>query len=293
MNKCIKSIISSILVLSLLITSTNFSYAKTTLSEYEINILRENFNSMPQNQKELFLSEIKKDDELYLFHVNNIDDSMLNDTNDNITFFMNGIIRNSANRNIIEQVRIGLKALNLPTPVYYSFVTFASSLGAAIADGPLPIGDILLLGSGVIGCIIVGWYWDSISYKVSGIVSVFRSAFGYTAGKAMSKMLSTASLAEEVDVSDNPGWTEVDGESEVLDDVNGEIGQCDKGRDGTVKKEVKDKDTGEVIGEIHIKQPQKGNNGGTNTIYTGKKFPSHYHDLANRLGKGYHHWYWK
>ncbi|MBU3130493.1 hypothetical protein [Clostridium tagluense] len=45
---------------------------------------------------------------------------------------------------------MGLQALNLATPVYYSLVSFALGLVSAAADVPLPVGDIVAGGGGIV-----------------------------------------------------------------------------------------------------------------------------------------------
>ena len=97
---------------------------------------------------------------------------------------------------------------------------------------------------------------------------------------------------EKVDVSGRSGWTKTKGESDVLNKVNGKKGKTGKGTDGTIKTDVLDKKTGKKIGEIHKKQPEDKIINGKKR-YTGRKYPDHYHDYVNKLGKGdKHHWYW-
>lgn len=99
-----------------------------------------------------------------------------------------------------------------------------------------------------------------------------------------------------VDVSNEKNWTDMGSEKKLLEEVNGERGNSRLGdrRDGTRVTDVKDKDTGKKIGEIHHKQPQyKPSQKAKKDVATGKKFPDHYHDYDNKLGKGRtHHWYW-
>ena len=98
---------------------------------------------------------------------------------------------------------------------------------------------------------------------------------------------------EIVDVNGRSGWTKGKSESDVLNRANGKKGTTTKGNDGTIKTNVSDKKTGKKIGEIHKKQPEKVWKNGKE-VYTGRKYPDHYQDYANKLGKGTeHHWYWK
>lgn len=99
-----------------------------------------------------------------------------------------------------------------------------------------------------------------------------------------------------VNVSNNKNWTDKGSEKKVLEEVNGKRGDSRPGsrRDGTIVTDVKDKETGKKIGEIHHKQPEyKYSPKARKDVATGKKYPDHYHDKANKLGKGgNHHWYW-
>ncbi|WP_270942295.1 type II toxin-antitoxin system HicA family toxin [Romboutsia lituseburensis] len=144
------------------------------------DVLKENFNNLSEEEKQVFLNEIKYDEELLNFHKKNIDPSC--------TIQKPTRVKRSASA--LAQVRTGLQALNLPTPVYYSLVSFASSLVGAVADGPLPVGDIAALGTGVVSGIVVGYYWDDIAGKTGSIKNVFTRAFR-TAGGNISRALDT------------------------------------------------------------------------------------------------------
>ena len=141
---------------------------------------------------------------------------------------------------------------------------------AIVATYEIPgIGEVALAATGVI---IVG--------------GVVFAAGSYIYNEVMDWM---ASSDDTVDVSDSDNWEEKDLD-DVLDDVNGERGNTKKGWDGTIKVDVNDVDTGDKIGEIHMKQPEYDDN----NKYTGKKYPTHYHDWDNRLGEGSdYHWYWE
>ncbi len=99
-----------------------------------------------------------------------------------------------------------------------------------------------------------------------------------------------------VNVSNNRNWTDKGSQKKLLKEVNGKRGNSRDGRfnDGTKVTDVLDKDTGKKIGEIHHKQPQyKYSPKARKDVATGKKYPDHYHDKSNKLGKGEkHHWYW-
>ncbi|CAH2215081.1 hypothetical protein [Tepidibacter aestuarii] len=133
-------------------------------------------------------------------------------------------------------------------------------------------------------------------YEIPGIGEVALLATGaiivggalYKAGswlyEKVANYLGTKTMRE------GKNWTHGGSEKEILEKVGGkrgtEKGDCEVNRrDGTRKYKVRGKKTNKHIGDIHYKQPVKGN--------PKQKEPPHYHDNANRLGKGSsHHWYW-
>lgn len=70
-----------------------------------------------------------------------------------------------------------LAALSLPSAVVYSLKAMGAGMVAAIADGPLPIGDILLAAATVSAAVVIAANWNSISSKWTQIVAAFKKAF--------------------------------------------------------------------------------------------------------------------
>ncbi|KZE54190.1 hypothetical protein AV540_26415 [Brevibacillus parabrevis] len=70
-----------------------------------------------------------------------------------------------------------LDKLNLPRPVYYSFMAVGGGIAAAAADGPLPIGDIIGVLVAVGAGAVVGYYWEDIEPKFDKIVAAFEASF--------------------------------------------------------------------------------------------------------------------
>lgn len=146
----------------------------------------------------------------------------------------------------------------------------SATAGAVIAVYNIPvIGQVALLATG--------------AFLVSGVI--------YESGSWIYKQATEwlASKNEPADVSWRPGWTEVKDEDSVLGKVNGkkEPGRKGNKNDGTRVHDVTDKKTGEKIGEIHHKQPEE-----IQGKRTGRKYPDHFQDFKNRLGKGTEHHYW-
>lgn len=153
--------------------------------------------------------------------------------------------------------------------------------GAAAADGPLPIGDIVAVG---ILAYVAGSYvvknWQKIS---AGTVDAYDGTPWNYSWNWLFK--------SEVDVSNRSTWTEVDSEDQVLEDNNAEIGATFETEDGMEKSLTYDKDTGKPNGQIHKGQPEYKADG----TKTGKVFPPHFHKSTvsgNKITTGSHHYYW-
>lgn len=184
--------IAMLLALVMIITPTANVFAATDeVINYEINaeelqtfvdelnenlsneVLKENFNKMSEEEKQSFLDVIKYDEELLNFHKENIDPSCNIEKPKRV----------KRNAGTLTQIRSGLQALNLPTPVYYSLVSFASSLVAAVAA----------LGTGIVSAVVIGYYWDDIQSKTGRIKNVFTRAFSNMSSN-VSKGLDTLLL---------------------------------------------------------------------------------------------------
>lgn len=70
-----------------------------------------------------------------------------------------------------------LVALKLPLVVRSTLYGVGAGISAAVADGPLPIGDIIAGVAGVAAAVAIGVYWDEVSSKWDGIVNAFKKAF--------------------------------------------------------------------------------------------------------------------
>lgn len=82
-----------------------------------------------------------------------------------------------------------LSALNLPTPVLYSLQGLMAGFAAAVADGPLPFGDAVLIAASVATAATVAIYWYDVAPKWDDIVDVFKKELG-NASDTISKVFS-------------------------------------------------------------------------------------------------------
>lgn len=154
--------------------------------------------------------------------------------------------------------------------------------GAAMVDGPLPIGDLVAAGLLIyVGGTYVVDHWQEIA---SGVQSMWDFTPWHYSWNWIFK--------SKIDVNGIPDWEEVDDAEEILDEKNGEVGATYPTGDGMEKGLVFDKDTGEIIGQIHRGQPQYDKKTGKKT---GKVYPDHFHDSwreGDKLKTGSKHWWW-
>tara|TARA_Y100001933_G_scaffold227685_1_gene242737 strand:- start:963 stop:1667 length:705 start_codon:yes stop_codon:yes gene_type:complete len=138
---------------------------------------------------------------------------------------------------------------------------------------------------GFVVIVVIGAYVIIQDNVYDASTSIYRSVMKAIENKYDGKV---------VDVDGRKSWSDGKSEQEILDKVNGKKGKTREGvkGDGMDLTPVYDKKTGKRIGEIHEQQPEYRYGKGQE-IPTGKVFPPHYHDKANRLGKGKsHHWHW-
>ncbi|MCR4679622.1 MAG: hypothetical protein K5679_12865 [Lachnospiraceae bacterium] len=148
------------------------------------------YHSLSPEARALFDSIILSNKELSEYHLKNVG-SLPSLATSKITTQAN--LTNTLN-NLLRQLQL----LGLPTAVLYSLESFASSLVAAIADGPLPIGDILALAAAAAVVTTVAIYWDDVYEQWGNIVNAFTSAF-----PSMRSVITSAFSSLNTDVNTN------------------------------------------------------------------------------------------
>ena len=78
-----------------------------------------------------------------------------------------------------------LSALALPTSVLYSLKAVGAGMVAAIADGPLPVGDILLAAAAVSAATVIAANWNQVSPLWNSVVRAFQKAFATSANNVL------------------------------------------------------------------------------------------------------------
>lgn len=253
MKKCANRIISFILVFSFILSlgSTVFAAEATTadtasqnVTQEEIALAKEAYNTLSPEAKAIFNSSLASDVELLEFHLTYIDPS-----------FVAPPATRAAGAAAL--VATELTSLGLPTTVVYAFKAMAASMVAAIADGPLPIGDILLAAStaAVVGTVALNW--SKVAPKWSKIVDVFKKAFSDTVDNVINAFDSLKADAEK------------EAESESADRINDVLKGKTKDRTTSGNTNIYEGDGGDKQAEEDFDKLTEGSS--TTTYSNGTK----------------------
>lgn len=131
------------------------------------NIYSEMFGSLSPEAKELFIYMIENNSELTRLHREYVDPEF--ETED-------VCVQTVASTDILSNLQYELQLLSLPADVLYALDAVAASAVAAIADGILPIGEILTAFAIANAIKVVADNWTEISSKWSDIVKAFRTS---------------------------------------------------------------------------------------------------------------------
>ncbi|MDR0445433.1 MAG: hypothetical protein LBH17_00095 [Oscillospiraceae bacterium] len=194
MKRLFTKFLSSILILALLLSITpvgasafndstpvgTFSYEDIPVSltaEEEAQIARDAYYGLSPKAKLIFNQMLTIDPNTRSYHINNIDGSFI--ANNSFSAYLAEIHTTAATSSAgtLTTIVYQLNALNLPTSVVYSLEAVAAGIIAALADGPLPFGDILLLVATAGAVIVIAANWSAISTKWNAIVTIFINAF--------------------------------------------------------------------------------------------------------------------
>ena len=133
------TLIFSLSVPAFAVNSNYGTSAITSLSfdeETTIDALRNQCSTLSPEAKAIFLQAISNDPELAAYYKQYIDPTFSRSHPANFA--------RAASSNPLNQLEKNLKALSLPTAVVVSLVAVGSGFIAAMADGPLLIGDAYL-----------------------------------------------------------------------------------------------------------------------------------------------------
>lgn len=164
------------------------TYANSTLfvrTEYsantkeEIDLAIKTYQGLNQKAKVIFEQSLSYDMEMLNFHKRYVDRNF-------VPTVFSRQFRSASAVDAMRILSIQLAELGLPSAVVYSLKAMGAGMVAAIADGPLPIGDILLAAATASVVVVVAANWDIVSPKFDRITRAFQVAFSETASNITS-----------------------------------------------------------------------------------------------------------
>lgn len=146
-------------------------------------ILVKAYENLSDGAKEIFNSAIASNHELVEYHRRYIDRS----------YNANEYSTSNINRSATDIISSGLSDLGLPVQVQEALNLLASGILAALADGPLVVGDIYALSISLYTAVVIAIYWDDIVECWDDIVTLFQQAYS----TIQSSISDSMSLIEE------------------------------------------------------------------------------------------------
>lgn len=194
MKKLTTKVLSFILTLSMIFSlnipvfaSEDYSNVNTSEpsgSQEEIEAAREAYNSLTPEAKAIFDASLANDPVALEFHKTYIDKSFYLPTSRIQT--SSAKVAASTGVNYVANLMSRLNSLNLPASVLAAFRAMGASIAADIADGPLPIGTVLVAASTAAVITTVALNWDVVSPKLDQISKAFQATFAEAASNISS-----------------------------------------------------------------------------------------------------------
>ena len=259
MKRLSTQLLSAILILSMIFTSTvpafaaeNYSNEKNIINtQEEIDAAREAYAALTPEAKAIFDESLVYDLEMLQFHTTYVDQG----------FTLPVPIPKTRSATVVEDpMRVLMKELNglgLPLAVLYSLKAMGASMVASIADGPLPVGEIMFAAATASAIVVIAANWNSVSSKMDKITRAFQKAFSTAASNIASAFAKIKSEAKkEVDKK----------EKKEVEDAKKEIPSRLKDKNGKVKmgefnQKVKGKTAYKEKGGWSIEKDRDGHKG--------------------------------
>ncbi|HIX90499.1 MAG TPA: type II toxin-antitoxin system HicA family toxin [Candidatus Agathobaculum pullicola] len=202
MKKLTTKVLSFILTLSMMFSlmvpafaAENYDSEGTLSNTQEsIDAAREAYAALTPEAKAIFDASLTYDTEMLKFHTTYVDQNFTPPAPRPQTRSA------AAVADPMRVLMVELGGLGLPSAVLYSLKAMGAGMVAAIADGPLPVGDILLAAATASAVVVIAANWDVVSPKFNQITRAFEKAFSTAASNissAFSKIKSDAK--KEVD----------------------------------------------------------------------------------------------
>lgn len=200
-----KKVIGLLLVLSFVVGLLNMPivpgvwgaervYAKDSETQKAYKLCKKVYLNLNPDGRKLFKKLLEMDEELYEFHVKNVDRQF-----ERVDKCSQKARRGDWAIVPRELVQLGeeLHDLNLPFYIYYSLMAIGSGIMAAAADGPIPVGDIVGAFVGVCGVGVIALNWPKIEKKWPDIEAAFARCFS-SMSKNVKKAFSKLKVKIEV-----------------------------------------------------------------------------------------------
>lgn len=189
------------------------------------NYARKAYANLSPEAKEIFDAALVNDQELLEFHREYVDSDYETPNQGSLKSYTT-ISTYSVTRAATDPMTVlsaKLAVLSLPSVVVYTLKAMGAGMVAAIVDGPLPIGDILLAAATVTAAIVIAVNWNEISGQWNAIVSAFRTAFADSSSNVRSAFVTILSDVK-AELAINPAITIKDKEKLVI--INGIKYKC-------------------------------------------------------------------
>lgn len=195
MEKLTTKILSLILTLSMVFSlavpafaAEDYSSSESSInSQEDIEAAREAYAALTPDAKAIFDASLANDPDMLQFHTTYVDQNFTPPAPKPQTRSVVAIA------DPMQVLMAQLSGLGLPSAVLYSLKAMGASMVAAIADGPLPVGDILLAAATASAVVVIAANWKTVSPQWSKIVAAFKKAFADFANNIISAFNSLKS----------------------------------------------------------------------------------------------------
>lgn len=188
MKKLTTKILSFILTLSVLFSLAVPAFAAENSAgagisvdtQEEMDAAREAYAALTPEAKAIFEASLAYDPEMLKFHTTYVDESFTPPA---------PVPQARAAAVVADPMRVlmaELSGLGLPSAVLYSLKAMGAGMVASIADGPLPVGEILLAAATASTAVVIAAHWKTVSPKFNQIVRAFQKAFSTAASNISS-----------------------------------------------------------------------------------------------------------
>lgn len=197
MKTLTRKILSFILTLSMLFSlavpvfaaESGGSSGTSADTQEEMDAAREAYAALTPEAKAIFEASLAYDSEMLKFHTTYVDES-----------FTPPAPVPQARAAAADPMRVlmaELSGLGLPSAVLYSLKAMGAGMVASIADGPLPVGEILLAAATASTAVVIAAHWKTVSPKFNQIVRAFQRAFSTAASNISSVFAKMKSEAQK------------------------------------------------------------------------------------------------